>query len=43
MFAKCIFCSEPRDGLVDHAECDRAGVAMGGHYLVAASIGGDDY
>jgi len=42
MFVKCIFCSEPRDGVVDHEECFLAGAAMGGHYLVAASIGGDE-
>ena len=43
MIIDCMFCDEPRDGLIDHEECFLAGAAMGGHYLVAASIGGDDY
>ena len=43
MFVKCIFCSEPRDGVIDHEACNLAGAAAGGYYLVATSIEGDDY
>jgi len=43
MFVKCIFCNEPRDGVVDHEECNLVGANAGGYYLVATSIGQEDY
>lgn len=42
MFVKCIFCEEPRDGVVDHEECDQAGVNAGGHFLLASVAYGDE-
>lgn len=43
MFVTCMFCDEPRDGVVDHEACNLAGAASAGHFLVAASIGEEDY
>jgi len=43
MIVKCIFCEEPRDGVVDHEACNLAGAHAGGYYLVATSIGQEDY
>lgn len=44
MIVKCIFCDEPRDGVVDHTECNRAGAMAGGQFLMGAvSYGDEDY
>lgn len=43
MIVSCMFCDEPRDGVVDHSECNQAGASMDPYTVAGLTMGfGED-